>query len=115
MRSTKVSTLDGRLKHTFDFLISAPPTMCQKERALALGWDNKPKDGVFVPDCDSEGSYNPIQCLKSEGPCWCVDENGKEVSATRNENGKPDDCPGKEKVFIRVLVGSNYCTVQYTI
>lgn len=89
--------------------------MCQKERALALGWDDKPKDGVFVPDCDSKGSYNPIQCLKSEGPCWCVDKNGKEVSGTRNENGKPVDCPGKKMVYIGVLLGSNYCTVQYTI
>ncbi|XP_022806051.1 uncharacterized protein LOC111343164 [Stylophora pistillata] len=69
------------------------PTMCQKERRLALGWDNKPKDGVFVPDCDSEGAYEPVQCLLSEGPCWCVNEDGKEIPGTRAENGKPADCP----------------------
>ena len=77
-----------------DFSISAPPSMCQKDRRRALGWDNKPKDGVFVPDCKPDGAYNPVQCLKSEGPCWCVDENGKEVPGTRNENGKPAECPG---------------------
>ena len=70
--------------------------MCQKERRLALGWDSKPNDGVFVPDCNSDGSYKPIQCLQSEGPCWCVDDNGKEVPGTRVESGKPDDdCLGK--------------------
>lgn len=82
-----------------DFSISVTPSMCQKERRHAFGWDNKPKDGVFVPDCESDGSYNPVQCLRTEGPCWCVDENGKEVPGTRNENGKPADCPGKETIY----------------
>ena len=81
--------------------------MCQKERRLALGWDSKPNDGVFVPDCNSDGSYKPIQCLQSEGPCWCVDDNGKEVPGTRVESGKPDDdCLGNiitKKKFVNLF------------
>ena len=73
--------------------------MCQKQRRLALGWDNKPKDGVFVPDCGSEGAYKPVQCLLSEGPCWCVNENGIEIPGTRAEKGKPADCSGKELLW----------------
>lgn len=91
VHSTKKSF---QLMVNLDFSISAPLSMCQKDRRRALGWDNKPKDGVFVADCKPDGSYNPVQCLRSEGPCWCVDENGKEVPGTRNENGKPAECPG---------------------
>lgn len=72
--------------------------MCQKERRLALGWDTKPKDGVFVPECNSDGSYRPFQCSKSGGPCWCVDDSGREILGTRVQSGKPEDeCRGKEK------------------
>ena len=69
--------------------------MCQKDRRRALGWDSKPKDGLFMPDCDSDGAYNPVQCLQSNGPCWCVDESGHEVPGTRTDKGKPVDCKGK--------------------
>ena len=64
--------------------------MCQKERRLALGGESKPKDGVFVLECDSDGSYKPVQCSQPEGPCWCVDDNGMEVPGTRVESGKTD-------------------------
>jgi len=82
-----------------NFSPAAPPSMCQKDRRRALGWDNKPKDGVFVPECKPDGSYNPVQCLRLEGPCWCVDKNGKEILGTRNENGKPISCPGRKKGY----------------
>ena len=87
-----------------NFSLAAPLSMREKDRRRALGWDNKPKDGVFVPDCKPDGSYNPVQCLRVEGPCWCVDKNGKEILGTRNENGKPASCPGRKKGYSRYLL-----------
>jgi len=94
-----------RIMLDLDFSLAAPPSMCQKERRRALGWDNKPKEGVFVPECKPDGSYNPVQCLRLEGPCWCVDKNGKEILGTRNEKGKPVSCPGRKKGYSRYLLG----------
>ena len=97
------STMES-LQFLLYFLPAAPPSMCEKDRRRALGWDNKPKDGVFVPDCKPDGSYNPVQCLRVEGPCWCVDKNGKEIVGTRNENGKPVSCPGRKKGYSSYLL-----------
>ena len=29
-------------------------------------------EGMFIPECDREGRYLPVQCYKSEGYCWWV-------------------------------------------
>ena len=29
-------------------------------------------EGTFIPECDREGRYLPVQCYKSEGYCWWV-------------------------------------------
>ena len=93
-----------QFKLNLDFSLAAPLSMCEKDRRRALGWDNKPKDGVFVPDCKPDGSYKPVQCARVEGPCWCVDKNGKEIIGTRNENGKPVSCPGRMTGYSRYLL-----------
>ena len=38
--------------------------------------------GEFIPQCEDDGSYSPMQCWSSTGYCWCVDENGIEISGT---------------------------------
>ena len=80
--------------------------MCQKERRLALGWDITPTDDVFLPECKPDGSYKPVQCLQSEGPCWCVYGNGKEVPGTREDREKTDvSCVGKySNIFTEGLI-----------
>ncbi len=35
--------------------------------------------GEFIPQCEDDGSYSPMQCWPSTGYCWCVDENGVEI------------------------------------
>ena len=38
--------------------------------------------GEFIPQCEEDGSYSPLQCWASTGYCWCVDENGNEIAGT---------------------------------
>nr|XP_023016994.1 proteoglycan Cow [Leptinotarsa decemlineata] len=45
--------------------------------------------GVYVPDCDSQGYYNPVQCHGAIGMCWCVDKHGVEFANTRT-HAKPN-------------------------
>ncbi|XP_077870515.1 uncharacterized protein LOC144364068, partial [Saccoglossus kowalevskii] len=46
--------------------------------------------GSFVPDCLTDGSYNPVQCHGSTGYCWCVDQAGMEIDNTRQRGNRPD-------------------------
>ena len=38
--------------------------------------------GEFVPQCEIDGSFSPMQCWVSTGYCWCVDEDGVEILGT---------------------------------
>ncbi|KAJ8961608.1 hypothetical protein NQ314_005925, partial [Rhamnusium bicolor] len=44
--------------------------------------------GVYIPDCDSQGYYRPVQCHSAIGMCWCVDKHGVEFANTRT-HAKP--------------------------
>ena len=49
--------------------------------------------GVYVPKCDEQGNYRPMQFHSSSGYRWCVDEQGREIDGTSTPPGKPDpDC-----------------------
>ncbi|XP_056444381.1 nidogen-2 [Gadus chalcogrammus] len=49
--------------------------------------------GAFVPQCDANGQYVPLQCHGSTGHCWCVDNAGQERARSRTPPGTPPkDC-----------------------
>ncbi|KAL0178685.1 hypothetical protein M9458_027579, partial [Cirrhinus mrigala] len=52
----------------------------------------RPMPGQYVPTCDAQGEYDPIQCHASIGQCWCVDRNGQEISGTRTGPGRFPEC-----------------------
>uniref|UniRef100_A0A672QS22 Thyroglobulin type-1 domain-containing protein n=1 Tax=Sinocyclocheilus grahami TaxID=75366 RepID=A0A672QS22_SINGR len=33
---------------------------------------------TYIPSCDEDGFYRRLQCDKSRGECWCVDQHGGE-------------------------------------
>eukprot|EP00298_Acanthocystis_sp_HF-20_P012288 c19816_g1_i1.p1 GENE.c19816_g1_i1~~c19816_g1_i1.p1 ORF type:complete len:424 (-),score=175.84 c19816_g1_i1:43-1278(-) len=69
-------------------ICSAHPvlTSCQAE---AIEASRSGAIGAFIPRCRSDGSYSPMQCHSSPGSCWCVSEDGTEVTGTRNRPGQP--------------------------
>uniref|UniRef100_A0A8C6LQF3 Nidogen 1a n=1 Tax=Nothobranchius furzeri TaxID=105023 RepID=A0A8C6LQF3_NOTFU len=44
----------------------------------------RPPISQYIPECDENGNYLPMQCHGSTGYCWCVDRNGLEISGTRS-------------------------------
>lgn len=52
----------------------------------------RPPVGQYIPMCDESGVYEPMQCHGSTGYCWCVDQNGQEISGTRSEPGSQPMC-----------------------
>ncbi|XP_073689749.1 nidogen-1-like [Garra rufa] len=74
-------------------------TRCQLHRESVLGTEPRgprPVPGQFVPTCDAQGGYDPMQCHASIGQCWCVDRNGLEISGTRTGPGRFPECPGHD-------------------
>ncbi|KAM6893502.1 nidogen-2 [Xenentodon cancila] len=77
-----------------------PKSHCERrrDRAQFTSSEGYPVVGVFVPQCDSDGQYIPLQCHGSSGHCWCVDENGQERAGTRTPPGtQPKDCDQPER------------------
>uniref|UniRef100_A0A4W4G209 Thyroglobulin type-1 domain-containing protein n=1 Tax=Electrophorus electricus TaxID=8005 RepID=A0A4W4G209_ELEEL len=70
-------------------------TKCEQER------DNvtvKHMIGAFIPQCDEEGHYRPLQCHPSTGYCWCVDCMGREIAGTNTPPGtKTPNCKAAGK------------------
>uniref|UniRef100_A0A3B4DXX7 Nidogen 2a (osteonidogen) n=1 Tax=Pygocentrus nattereri TaxID=42514 RepID=A0A3B4DXX7_PYGNA len=71
-----------------------PKTQCEQHRdSLKSGSGRTPLAGAFIPECDEEGQYRPLQCHGSTGHCWCVDSRGQERAGTRTPPGSPPtDC-----------------------
>ena len=78
-----------------DNQVLSSTSKCLQDRQQALQ-NAKSKQlimlGVFVPKCESDGSYSQVQCLDSSQYCWCVDKMGKEIHRTRVRGSRPR-CP----------------------
>ncbi|VEN52425.1 unnamed protein product [Callosobruchus maculatus] len=64
--------------------------------------------GVYVPDCDGQGYYKPVQCHSAIGMCWCVDKHGVEFANSRT-HAKPNCDPllSKDNELSKQLVQSS--------
>lgn len=100
-----------------------PKSQCEQHRdglQSGLEQSGRPSVGAFIPQCDADGSYRPLQvrphsvlvsddfsvatwhseafndvfqCHGSTGHCWCVDIRGQERAGTRTPPGTaPADC-----------------------
>lgn len=46
-------------------------------------------DDEFVPECNSDGRYEPIQCHKLIDYCWCVNKYGQAIRNSSRKGSKP--------------------------
>ncbi|XP_071337229.1 nidogen-1 [Trachinotus anak] len=73
-------------------------TQCEIHRDSLLGVTEygprgpRPPVGQYIPTCDENGDYEPMQCHGSTGHCWCVDRNGQEIPGSRSGPGSRPMC-----------------------
>ncbi|XP_046713004.1 nidogen-1-like isoform X1 [Silurus meridionalis] len=67
-------------------------TVCERHRETALAATSTGvlTVGQYIPSCEYNGEYTPMQCHESIGQCWCVYHNGQEIPGTRTG---PDSRP----------------------
>uniref|UniRef100_A0A4W5P9J2 Nidogen 2 n=1 Tax=Hucho hucho TaxID=62062 RepID=A0A4W5P9J2_9TELE len=64
-----------------------PETVCERWRAsLVDHYGGLPEAHHYLPQCDPQGQFNPIQCYGDSSYCWCVDRDGREVAGTRSHD-----------------------------
>uniref|UniRef100_A0A673G1G1 Testican-2-like n=1 Tax=Sinocyclocheilus rhinocerous TaxID=307959 RepID=A0A673G1G1_9TELE len=80
----KVSTAEWCLC----FWREKPPCLAELER-IQVQEGAKKKSDTYIPSCDEDGFYRRLQCDKSRGECWCVDQHGGELMGSRI-HGNPD-------------------------
>jgi hypothetical protein len=65
--------------------------------------------GEFIPQCEEDGSYSPLQCWGSTGYCWCVDSNGVEIPGTSLGPGEGvPNCSESVDSLSVLFVGNSY-------
>uniref|UniRef100_A0A8C0GLU3 SPARC related modular calcium binding 2 n=1 Tax=Chelonoidis abingdonii TaxID=106734 RepID=A0A8C0GLU3_CHEAB len=75
------------------------PPSCEQERLEALEEiQQHQQEGTFVPECEGDDTYKPIQCHQATGYCWCVQANtGRPVpgTSTRSVSNCESDAAAK--------------------
>uniref|UniRef100_A0A671M3A8 Nidogen-2-like n=1 Tax=Sinocyclocheilus anshuiensis TaxID=1608454 RepID=A0A671M3A8_9TELE len=73
--------------------VQRPETVCERWRASLLQqYGGQPGSHHYLPQCDSAGEFNPVQCYGDSSYCWCVDQNGREVPGTRSHDAVKPAC-----------------------
>ncbi|WAR18335.1 SMOC1-like protein [Mya arenaria] len=78
-----------------------PVTKCFQEKEEALRSVADGAENVFIPECNTDGTFREVQCHSASGFCWCVSEEGKPFPRTSTKDGQPNckakGCTNKEK------------------
>lgn len=74
---------------SYSLLIGPGLTLCQRMHQEAL---SSSKQDIYVPQCNSSGGFEEVQCYGPNNECWCVDQQGNELKGTRRKG--PLKCAG---------------------
>ncbi|VDP37704.1 unnamed protein product [Soboliphyme baturini] len=80
---------------------------CEEQRDAAKSADRSSKskifiDAAFVPQCNKDGSFKPIQCDNFARVCWCVDKDGLEIHGSRSVGEAKPNCSASSSVYTSV-------------
>ncbi|XP_031707889.1 nidogen-2 isoform X2 [Anarrhichthys ocellatus] len=82
-----------------------PESVCERWRtSLIEHYGGKPEPQQYVPQCEPDGQFSPVQCYGETTYCWCVDQDGREVPGTRSHDVvKPACLPSAAPPTVRPL------------
>ncbi|KAM7375350.1 hypothetical protein PAMA_014447 [Pampus argenteus] len=82
-----------------------PESVCERWRASLIEvYGGKPDSQQYLPQCEPDGQFSPVQCYGETTYCWCVDQDGREVAGTRSHDVvKPACLPSVAPPTVRPL------------
>ncbi|TNM94233.1 hypothetical protein fugu_002409 [Takifugu bimaculatus] len=82
-----------------------PESVCERWRtSLIEHYGGKPEPQQYLPQCEPDGQFSPVQCYGETTYCWCVDQDGREISGTRSYDVvKPACLPSVAPPTVRPL------------
>ncbi|XP_036947111.1 nidogen-2 isoform X17 [Acanthopagrus latus] len=82
-----------------------PESVCERWRSsLIEHYGGKPEPKQYLPQCEPDGQFSPVQCYGETTYCWCVDQDGREVPGTRSHDVvKPACLPSAAPPTVRPL------------
>ena len=88
---------------------------CETHRLRFLKHKANSLGSVFIPRCNEDGYYAPMQCTAKNKYCWCVDKNGKKKKGSRTR-GLTDCSKSKDKGnFVKIDLKQGHACVGYKI
>uniref|UniRef100_A0A671U7E4 Nidogen 2 n=1 Tax=Sparus aurata TaxID=8175 RepID=A0A671U7E4_SPAAU len=80
-------------------------SVCERWRSsLIEHYGGKPEPQQYLPQCEPDGQFSPVQCYGETTYCWCVDQDGREVPGTRSHDVvKPACLPSAAPPTVRPL------------
>uniref|UniRef100_A0A914Z167 Thyroglobulin type-1 domain-containing protein n=1 Tax=Panagrolaimus superbus TaxID=310955 RepID=A0A914Z167_9BILA len=85
---------------------------CLRSRQISLI-----REDSYIPECKENGEFQPMQCNRKSGSCFCVDEKSGEISQ-KSINGPGDPLPlcGLKALFTcEKLPSKLFCEADGTI
>uniref|UniRef100_A0A3P9NL64 Nidogen 2 n=1 Tax=Poecilia reticulata TaxID=8081 RepID=A0A3P9NL64_POERE len=82
---------------------SRAESVCERWRAsLIEHYGGSPDPQQYLPQCEPDGEFSPVQCYGESTYCWCVDQEGREVPGTRSHDAvKPACLPSVAPPIVR--------------
>ncbi|KAF3706350.1 Nidogen-2 [Channa argus] len=70
-----------------------PESVCERWKvSLIEHYGGRPEPNQYVPQCQPDGQFSPVQCYGETTHCWCVDQNGREVPGTQSHDAVRPAC-----------------------
>ncbi|XP_059096724.1 SPARC-related modular calcium-binding protein 2-like isoform X2 [Tigriopus californicus] len=76
---------------------------CWVEHRAAIEGSKGGDLASYIPECQPDGRFQSVQCYKTSGYCWCVEElTGRPIPGTSRQNQTPTCAPGSISQSSRV-------------
>uniref|UniRef100_H2XLM3 Nidogen-1 n=1 Tax=Ciona intestinalis TaxID=7719 RepID=H2XLM3_CIOIN len=87
-------------------------TQCKLEEYYAETDNLFAGTSKFVPQCDENGGFSPVQCDSASRTCYCVGQNGQEIPNTKITTDNPESITADRLECDRFLVNPSRVTTN---